>query len=73
MGFLSYFVSSIIEPAFGRFISFFPLLSVGNFTIDMKYATVTDLIHLYPASFLWVYSLVCEGLCKIQIFMSPLG
>lgn len=73
MGFLTYLVSSIIEPAFGRFISFFPLLGVDSFTIDIKYATVTDLIHLHPASFLWVYSLVCEDLRKIQIFMAPLG
>lgn len=63
MGFLGYLVSSSIELAFGEFISFFPLLSVDNFTIDVKYVTVTDLMPLHPASFVWVYSLVHEDLC----------
>lgn len=73
MGFLGYLVSSSIELAFGELISFFPLLSVDNFTIDIKHATVTGLIPLSPASFVWVYSLVDEGLCKRQTFMAPLG
>lgn len=73
MGFLGYLTGSSTELAFGKLISIFLLLSVDNFTIDIEYASVTDVVHLYPASFVWVYSLAHEGLRKFQTSMAPLG
>jgi len=73
MGFLGYLVGSCIELTFGQLISFFPLLSMHNVTMDFKYGTVTDPILLDPTPFVWVYSFMHDVLHKIGTFMAPLG